>query len=37
MSAVTSMALRNEVTRHLIEHLAGQQSLIREQVVFAIR
>ena len=37
MSVVTSMALTNEVKRHLVEHLAGQQSLIGEQVVLAIR
>ena len=31
------MALTSEVKRHLVEHLAGQQSLIGEQVVLAIR
>jgi signal transduction histidine kinase len=31
------MALTSEVKRHLIEHLAGRQSLIGEQVVLAIR
>jgi signal transduction histidine kinase len=31
------MALASEVRRHLVEHLADRQSLIGEQVVFAIR
>jgi hypothetical protein len=31
------VALQNEVKRHLVEHLAGQQSHIGEQVVLAIR
>ena len=31
------MALTSEVRRYLVEHLAGRQSLIGEQVVFAIR
>jgi signal transduction histidine kinase len=37
MSLVADMALQNEVKRHLVEHLAGQQSHIGEQVVLAIR
>jgi hypothetical protein len=31
------MASRSEMRRYLVEYLAGRQSLIREQVVFAIR
>jgi signal transduction histidine kinase len=31
------MALQDEAKRHLVKHLAGQQSHIGEQVVFAIR
>jgi signal transduction histidine kinase len=31
------MALTSEVRRYLVEHLAGQQSLIGEQVVLAVR
>jgi hypothetical protein len=31
------MALASEVQRHLVEHLIGQQSLVGEQVVLAIR
>src|ERR1700688_316924 len=37
MRVLILMALENEVKRHLVEHLAGQQSLIGEQVVLAIR
>src|ERR1700748_300269 len=37
MGLVADMALQNEVKRHLVEHLAGQQSHIGEQVVLAIR
>ena len=31
------MTFQNEVKQYLVEHLAGQQSLIGEQVVSAIR
>ena len=31
------MALTSEVRRYLVDHLAGRQSLIREQVILAIR
>src|SRR6201985_2909668 len=37
MGLVAEMALQNEMKRHLVEHLAGQQSQIGEQVVLAIR
>jgi signal transduction histidine kinase len=37
MSVVISMAFTSEVQRHLVEHLVGQQSLVGEQVVLAIR
>jgi signal transduction histidine kinase len=37
MSVVTGMALTSEVRRYLVQHLAGQQSFIGEQVVLAIR
>jgi signal transduction histidine kinase len=37
MSLVAYMALQDEAKRHLVKHLAGQQSHIGEQVVFAIR
>ena len=31
------MVLKNEVKQYLVEHLAGQQSFIGEEVVLAIR
>jgi signal transduction histidine kinase len=34
---IKRMTLTSEVRRYLVEHLAGRQSLIGEQVVFAIR
>jgi signal transduction histidine kinase len=37
MRVVILMALASEVQRHLVEHLIGQQSLVGEQVVLAIR
>ena len=37
LSVVTEMALTSELRRYLVEHLAGRQSFIGEQVVFAIR
>jgi signal transduction histidine kinase len=37
MSVVKRMVLTSEVRRHLVEYLAGRQSLIGEQVVSAIR
>jgi signal transduction histidine kinase len=37
LSVVNRMALTSELRRYLVEHLAGRQSFIGQQVVFAIR